>query len=110
MTVEACTTEGYLLVRVWDIYGRMDWSPDCELDFMSDVQAACHTANQTLDEVVDWDENDSVFDYEYADASGSDSLARVIYDALVDRTDLRESVRAWVRRTSLPLKKDPSDG
>lgn len=108
--METSTTEGYLLVRVWDIYGRMDWSPEVEIEFMEAVQRACHEADQILDELVDWGENDSVFDYEYADESGPDSLARVIYDALVDQTDLRESVHIWIASTDLPLKKDPSNG
>lgn len=113
MTVETSTTEGYLLISVWDIYRRGDdgWSADCEQIFMEQVQEACRKVESIITKAVDWDEVDTVFDYEFGDDVTPDSLAQVIYTAVRDEGDLDVLVPAWLKSTNLPLRKeDPSNG
>lgn len=105
-TYQFNSTEGYLLISVWAIYSDSDYECSSgELDFMEEAQRACNITSRILDELVDWDENDTVFDYEFADDVSEGSLAQVIFDALCAENELDRPVREWLHRTSLPLKK-----
>ena len=102
---EPSSTEGYLLISVWSIFGDSDYEPPCgELEFMEEVMRAIRTAVFTLDTWIDWDEMTTVFDYEYADDVTDGSLARVIFNAVVSEDeDIDTPVFSWLHRSKLPL-------
>lgn len=105
-TYQFNSTEGYLLVNVWKIYSDSDYDPGAgELDFMEDMQRACNLTSRMLDDLIDWDENDTVFDYEFADDASEGSLAQVIFDTVCAEDELDRPVREWLHKTTLPLKK-----
>lgn len=101
-------TEGYLLISVWDIFKNDENSEDMvgsgELEFMGDLQRACHITAQLISEHIDRDEFDSVFDYEYSDDTSPGSLARVIYETMRAEQELDGPVLAWLHTSGIKLK------
>jgi|GEM_PF-5916608 len=101
-------TEGYLLISIWDIFNNDENAEDMggggELEFMEDLQRACYIAAQLISKHIDWDEMDTVFDYEYSEDTRPGSLAHTIYEAMRGEQELDGPVLAWLHTSGIKLK------
>jgi len=71
-----------------------------ESGLMETINDKANQTNSYLDENVNWDENDDVFDYEYIDTSGEDekSLDAAVWDAILNEKELEEVLAEWMKK------------
>jgi hypothetical protein len=71
-----------------------------ESGLMEAINETANQANNYLDENVNWDENDDVFDYKYIDTSGEDekSLDAAVWDAILNEKELEKALAEWMKK------------
>ncbi|MBP4081318.1 hypothetical protein [Aeromonas sp. MrichA-1] len=105
------STVAYLTVAMYNRYisalkNSVEQLKNCmeelggESGVMEAINDKANQANSYLDENVNWDENDVVFDYKYIDASGESekSLDAAVWDAVLNGKELEGVLSEWMKK------------
>lgn len=113
------STVGYLIVGIWTRYQKAMAENEPEMIALKDllsgetglmqaVMDGALVADKTIDELIDWDEFDGVFDYEFVDESGRDqnSLDGCVWGAIVAQSTVSKAVEKWAKENMAKYLKE----